>query len=287
MENGFLNMEKIDNYINGQLRDDENVEMRQLIVEDEDFRKLFDDMEIITEGIRKSAAETSVEEKLVKLKQTIHLEESFKSEEIIHEVVPDQENEIKLHGPKIQDTHADKTFVLGLPVAEIFYRYKVAIAAALSLVVVAWFALNQLIPVSEEKLFAENFVPYSSTSGSTRGNTENQNTRDQAHLAYASENYASAIGFFEELESQSDFSLTDRFYLGNAYLATGEGEKAVNVFEIVAEQGNGIKILGKWYLALSYLQIGDKENARKVLTEVRDAGVDKSEEADIILKKLK
>ena len=285
MENRFSNMEKIDRYINGQLRDDENAEMRQRIAEDEGFRKLFDDLEIMAEGIRKSAAETSVEEKLAKLKQTVHLEEGFETDKSTND--PEANEEIKLAPPETEDPQSDNTFVLRFPVAEIFYRYKVAIAATVSLVVVAWFALNQLIPVSEEKLFAENFVPYPSTSGSTRGNTENDNSRDKAHLAYASENYALAVGFFEELKLQSDFSLTDRFYLGNAYLVLGDGEKAVETFSMVVAEGNGLKVLAQWYLGLSYLQLGDTDNTVEVLSEVRDAGVEKSEEAGEILKKLK
>ena len=145
MENRFLNMEKIDRYINGQLSDDENAEMRQRIAEDESFRKLFDDMEIITDGIRKSAASSSVEEKLAKLKETIHLEEDTEIEESTHEGIADEEEQIRLEPPEILYPQADKTIVLGFPVAEIINRYKIAIAAAVSLVVVvAWFAINSL-----------------------------------------------------------------------------------------------------------------------------------------------
>jgi len=213
MENRFLNMEKIDRYINGQLSDDENAEMRQRIAEDESFRELFDDMEIITEGIRKSAAASSVEEKLAKLKETIHLEEDTEIEESTHEGIADEEEQIRLEPTEIQYPQAGKTIVLGFPIAEIFNRYKIAIAAAVSLVVVAWFALNPFGTLSGPELFAEHFEPYPNVIGMTRGADQQQvDQRTAAYMAYDKGDYAKAVDVFAQILPESDDQTLDLFF---------------------------------------------------------------------------
>ncbi len=287
MENRFLNMEKIDRYINGQLSDDENAEMRQRIAEDESFRKLFDDMEIITDGIRKSAASSSVEEKLAKLKETIHLEEDTEIEESTHEGIADEEEQIRLEPTEIQYPQAGKTIVLGFPVAEIINRYKIAIAAAVSLVVVAWFALNPFGTLSGPELFAEHFEPYPNVIGMTRGADQQQvDQRTAAYMAYDQGDYAQAVEVFGKILPESDDQTLDLFYLGNAYLAIGNNEKAVAAFKEVVEAQTGLTINAKWYLGLSYLNSGELESAKEVFGELAELGKDYSEDAEEILDNL-
>ena len=276
-------MEIMNRYINGQLSDDENAEMRQRIAEDESYRKLFDDMEIMTEGIRKSAAGSSVEEKLAKLKETIHLEDT-ESEESTDGNEADEDEQIRLEPPEIQYPQADKTIVLGFPVAEIINQYKIAIAAAVSLVVVAWFALNPFGPLSGPELFAEHFEPYPNVIGMTRGiNQQQVDERTAAYMAYDRGDYAQAVDVFSKILLGSDDQTLDLFYLGNAYLAIGNNEKAVAAFKAVAEAQSGLTLNAKWYLGLSYLQTGELESAKEVFGELAELGKDYAENARKIL----
>jgi len=121
---------------------------------------------------------------------------------------------------------ADKTIVVGFPVAEIINRYKIAIAAAVSLVVVVWFALNPFGTLSGPELFAEHFEPYPNVIGMTRGiNQQQVDERTAAYMAYDRGDYAQAVDVFGKILPGSDDQTLDLFYLGNAYLAIGNNEK--------------------------------------------------------------
>ena len=265
MEDKFLQMEQIDRYVNGHLTDDENLEFRQRLAEDEEFRLLFDDMEIMAEGIRVSASASSLEEKLDILRDTLLIEGGAEI---------DAER-------KTKNTVERKT-----PVIDFFSQYKLAIAAGVSLLVVSLFVFNRLMPVNEEALFAQHFEPYNYSS-MTRGSDESQATKSElAYAAYANENYLEATVLFNEVIPASPKQLTDRFFLGNAYLALGEGNKAVETFSLLVVEGGSMQVLAQWYLGLSYLQTGDRAKAVEALTKVGDAGLEHAEEAKDIVNML-
>jgi len=142
MNNKNTDIDKIDRYIQGLSSDKEKSEIQKRMAEDKEFRNLFDDIEIMTEGFRRSGASSTLEEKLELLEKTLNEEDEDNPEE--------EEKD-----PKIIIFWYQQPFVR-------------AIAAGIALVAVAWFALGPLGSVSNQELFAENFSPYPNTYGSTR-----------------------------------------------------------------------------------------------------------------------
>ena len=67
----YSDIDKIDLFMRGELREKEESEVRSKLMEDEDFWDLFGDMVVMIEGIKRSAAKTSVEEKLQRIKNAI------------------------------------------------------------------------------------------------------------------------------------------------------------------------------------------------------------------------
>ena len=67
----YSDIDKIDLFMRGELGEKEESEVRSKLMEDEDFWDLFGDMVVMIEGINCSAAKTSVEEKLQRIKNAI------------------------------------------------------------------------------------------------------------------------------------------------------------------------------------------------------------------------
>ena len=67
----YSDIDKIDLFMRGELGEKEESEVRSKLMEDEDFWDLFGDMVVMIEGINCSAAKTSVEEKLQRIKKAI------------------------------------------------------------------------------------------------------------------------------------------------------------------------------------------------------------------------
>ena len=64
-------IELLDCYIMGMLDDIEKAKVENRILKDEDFRKLWNDLIIIIEGIKRSGSKTTVQEKLYKLEEAL------------------------------------------------------------------------------------------------------------------------------------------------------------------------------------------------------------------------
>ena len=143
------------------------------------------------------------------------------------------------------------------------------------------------MPVSEQELFTQNFEPYLYASTITRGDAvQSEDMSSRAYAAYARADYLQAVSLLESIIPTSQFKTKDQFFLGNAYLALGQGDKAIEMFSLVVLEHDSLEIFAQWYLGLSYLQTGDTASAIEVLTIVRDAGLEHSEEAQKIVNKL-
>ncbi|MGI9552413.1 MAG: tetratricopeptide repeat protein [Aurantibacter sp.] len=150
------------------------------------------------------------------------------------------------------------------------YRYWGAIAAGLALVLISsLFLLNYNSGQTEQDLFTAYYEPYSGDL-SRSGEEDLFDKTKKAEYAYALGQYAVAIPLFEEVISQEPTSKL-RFYLGNAYLSTGEGSKAAQQFEAVLRDIDyPLQDQAQWYLALSYLKAGNVDMARtnlEIITE--------------------
>ena len=238
MEGIFTDIELIDKYQRGSANEVEKREVQNRLLGDSNFRKLFDDMEVMPEGIRRSGARSSLKEKLAKLDAA--LEDEEESNNAVQRDV-DIGNTDEKSQPKVIILWFQK------PV----FR---AIAASVVMLVVAWFAFGPMNSVNNQELLAQYFEPYANTNPKTRGEVvESKDIASEAFTVYDQENYLASIPLFEQAVKESGDYLMNTFYLGNAYLAAGDGESAITAFSTVVEAGKGLAGVAEWYLALSYL----------------------------------
>ncbi len=257
MEGMFTDIELIDKYQHGMATEKEKQEVQSRLVADSNFRKLFDDMEILPEGIRRSGARSSPEEKLARLESALEDEE--------------ESNDVDQHEVDIGKDDAEQQ----PKVIILWYNRPVfrAIAASVVLMVAAYVAFGPMNSVSNQELVAQYFEPYSNTNPRTRGSEEEaKDITSQAFNAYDRGNHAASIPLFVKAIEDTDEDLLNTFYLGNAYLATGDSDKAIKAFTMVVEAEKGLAGVAQWYLAGSYLQADQTEKAIATLKEIRDHG---------------
>jgi tetratricopeptide (TPR) repeat protein len=158
------------------------------------------------------------------------------------------------------------------------------VAAGISLLAVCAYLLW---PRTQEptQIFAEHFEPYPNIIMPTvRGVVENDSTvKAQAFRAYDQQDYVLAIQLFEKLSVQDEAVL---LYLGNSYLASGQPEKALLLFEKVLNNYEVFDEQAEWYVAVTYLKLEEREKAREALQKVVARNSSYKSKAQLILDKL-
>ncbi len=271
MERMYTDIELIDKYQRGMANKEEKAEVQNRLLADNKFRKLFDDLEVMSEGIRRTGARTSVEEKLAQLEATLEDEgETNRSDQ-----------------PEVDIGEAREE---SQPEVIVLWYQNTAfrVAASVVLLLAAWFVFYPVNRVNNQDLVAEYFVPYSNTNPKTRGDAiEPKDITAEAFNAYDSKDYKASIPLFEQAVKNGDNYISNNFYLGNAYLAIGESERAVETFKTVIEAESGLTDAAKWFLALAYLYADNTEMTIRTLKNVRDFGEDYyAEKANKLLKEL-
>jgi tetratricopeptide (TPR) repeat protein len=139
--------------------------------------------------------------------------------------------------------------------------------------------------VNEQELFATHFEVYPNIIMPTvRGVVENDSTvKAQAFRAYDQQDYVLAIQLFEKLSVQDEAVL---LYLGNSYLASGQPEKALLLFERVLNNYDVFDEQAEWYVAVTYLKLEEREKAREALQKVVARESSYKAKALLILEKL-
>ncbi len=259
MEEMYTDIELIDKYQRGIASENEKLEVHGRLVTDKKFRDLFDDLEVMSEGIRQTGARSTLKEKLAKLEETLEDEDESNS--------PDQQ-EVDI-GDAREEESKQKVIILW------YQNPAFRVAASIVLLLAAWFVFYPMNTVNNQELVAEYFEPYANTTPKTRGEViESKDVTTEAFTAYDRGDYEKAIPHFERAVKESDDPLLNTFYLGNAYLATGDGQNATKEFATVVEAGKGLAGVAEWYLALSYLQTDNADMAITTLLKIRDQGED-------------
>ncbi len=88
-------------------------------------------------------------------------------EMIISKIKKDQHDQLCL----VEDKEFRQIFYEMEELMVLWVQYPIvkAVATGVALLAIAWFAFGPFINTSGEKLFDQNFKPYTNTSGSTRG----------------------------------------------------------------------------------------------------------------------
>lgn len=170
------------------------------------------------------------------------------------------------------------------PIIPLWRTTWLQVAAGISLLALCVYLLW---PRTQEpaQLFAEYFEPYPNIIMPTvRGVVENDSTvKAQAYRAYDQQNYAEAIRLFEAVQQKDEGVL---LYLGNSYLANGQPEKALPLFEKVLNNYDVFDEQAEWYVAVSYLKLEEREKAREALQKVVARESSYKSKAQLILEKL-
>jgi len=167
--------------------------------------------------------------------------------------------------------------------------YYVSAALILALVVFTLIMRNELTKNSPERIFASYYTTYPNLESPTRAIvkfTNIQEVRNGAYSAYDQEDYEEVVSLFLKLTPGYTQELSDNFYLGLSYLEIGEWENAAALFEYVSNSNSEYKNDAKWYLGLSYLRMDECTKAKEIFIPIRDAGLDRSIDADKIIDRI-
>ncbi len=152
----------------------------------------------------------------------------------------------------------------------LFSQIKLGIAACL---VISFFTIIYFLfvaPVSNEKLFTENFEPYRNIVIPIERSTDTHKNKNKEYIAfyeYEIGNYETSYNQFSdlyEMEQKSYFL----FYKGICELQLDMTEKAIASFSKHQETNDSFKEKGKWYLALAYLKNNDTPKCKIVLEDI-------------------
>ncbi len=248
------NIDLIERYLDEDLDPAELEKFNQKLEQDQEFRRLFNEMDRLVEGIRISASKTSLEEKLANLEKSLPFRKTRQG---------------------VEET----------PVIRLWDRarqYKGAMAAAIAMLFVATFVLiTQDFKTDPGELYAKSFVPFPNVGPGDTRSAEKDN-QQRAYTYYDMGRYEDALKIF----TQMDMDTADKLYAANAYMAIGDIAKAIPLLEQVSERGTGLSIHAKWYLALCNLKEENLASARSLLTDLKNLGGEYHEEATRTLEKL-
>lgn len=139
-------------------------------------------------------------------------------------------------------------------------RYTSVSAAAIIILVIL---VRTLLPsYNPEKLFDTYYEPLNAISPVTRNsNTNLSNSYFSAIDMYKLGDYQGAtIGFSEAIEKDNS-AIEPRFFMGITELALGNYNQAINMLSDVINSSGGFSKEAEWYLGLAYLKTGEKEKA--------------------------
>lgn len=160
-----------------------------------------------------------------------------------------------------------------------------AVAAVLVVALSINFGLNRSI--DENNLFDTYFEPSKNVSQPIVRSDGHENILNTAFIAYSDSNFEEAMSLFKTAYQESKQSEL-LFYEGNALLALGDTQNAIEKFKEHLTYTDVLTNRSHWYLALSYLKTKDSKNAILQLNALLNSGENfKKEEATSLLKKLK
>jgi tetratricopeptide (TPR) repeat protein len=257
MKDLIHDIELAEQFLNGTMTEPEKAKVAARLDADKEFNKLVQDLEQMVEGIRVTGNKTTIEQKILRLKEFAQKENISRKSE-------------------------DKSVNLfRLSAHQISY----AIAATVVFCAVTIFAIVNLKSGHQPDLYAKYFEPFDSPgSGITRSSENIMTEKAEAYEAYDAGNYVLAAELFEKALAKKDEPIA-QLCLANAYMALNDFEKAeAKLIEMHKEHAE-LVTQTKWYLALVYIKQNKLEKARATLWEISDSST-YGEKAKKVLKEL-
>ncbi len=85
---------------------------------------------------------------------------------------------------------------------------------------------------------------------------------------YEKTNFPEAISQFEDILKDTVWQDAS-FYLAISYLANDQAEKSIEILNQISDSETQFALERKWYLGLAFLKIGDKELAKIELNKLK------------------
>ena len=165
-------------------------------------------------------------------------------------------------------------------------RFALPAAAA---VIGAFFLLQVLLPSGNpDKLFAKYYEPMSAISPVTRSADAGEtNNYASAIENYNNKNYLAAVTSFSDILSKDPLNIPSRFFMGITQMALGNYDQAENILkEVIRRQGEYLKE-ARWYLGLAYIKTGNPEKAYECFDILAQSPGFYSDRAEKILRRLR
>ncbi|MCX6328304.1 MAG: hypothetical protein NTZ85_02155 [Bacteroidia bacterium] len=168
----------------------------------------------------------------------------------------------------------------------LFLRYAIPAAAA---VLGAILLVKSLLPSYEpDKLFAKYYEPMSAISPVTRSaNAGEMENYTSAIESYNDKNFQAAATGFSDALLQDPLNTSCHFFMGITQIALGNYDQAEDILEgVISSQGEYVKE-ARWYLGLAYIKTGNIEKASGCFDILAQSPGFYSDRAEKILRRLR
>jgi tetratricopeptide (TPR) repeat protein len=266
MKENTYDIELIEKFLDGKMTVEEKLLFEEKQAQNEEFKNLLTDMDLLLEGVKLSASKTSKEDKLERLK-------------FFNDIL-DMEAHLSASEDKAEEAKVGKTKMIP------FYQkpWVLAVAASVALLITVSAIWMQTRSPQHERLYAIYFQPFDSPgSGLTRGSSE-ETLKTKAYDAYDNGRYDEAITLFNQILQNVDDPIS-HLCLGNAQLEAGQFAPAEKTFNHMLAEHSDLVTQAKWYLALTYLKQAKMERAKATLWEISKSST-YGEKANKLLKEL-
>ena len=165
-----------------------------------------------------------------------------------------------------------------------------AASAALALMVAIGLATVLGRPLSNSELFVKYMKPYELVlTNRSADNAEIQYLMNEAQELYLNGNFASAVGYFDEILELNDQMMEAEFYKGASNMGNELYVDASKSFTKVIEHNDNLFVQkAEWYLAGCLLALNETDRARRQLAMIASsANHYHKEDAAKILKRMK
>ena len=263
-----LHIDLIEKYLDNSMDIAEVALFNETLENNEEFVRELNDMELLVAGIKKAAATTTIEEKLDRFNKSI-------------KIIEDEEDDSKT---------LPRTIYFAF---EHIKKYTWAVAASLTLLLVTSIALININQTpTNQKLYAEFYEPFENSG--TKRSMENvtENAWKLALVYYDNGNYERALENFNKV-IVSDYKGTIHhpsfpLYKGNTLMKLNKHQEAIQIFEGMLKDDDGMILMAKWYLSMCYLHENNPEKFVPLLEEIAQVKSSYySDKAEKILNQLK
>jgi tetratricopeptide (TPR) repeat protein len=236
------NQDLINSFFQGNLSEDEKNQLEELIKSDTEFAK------------------------------------AFKFEKELRDSLIHQERQILKSRLKSLDQQQSKPLIL---------KYWHVAASFLLLIASILFVLNRN-DHSTSRLYSEYMEPYPNVlSPVVRSDRENDTVFLEAMKSYDQKNYEEAIHLMLKINEEYSSSELE-VYLSISLLMQDRDEEALETLQRINLNSQHIDaVVVDWYLGLAYLKTGDKDKALESIAAVASSGGELSSQASKLLNKLK